>query len=105
MRSSPRTPLLLAWHRHSRRDSAAIIEAIVPEHHRRAVAEAVVCAHCDHADGQGRTIAPGARDRPMPQRSNSAAVAAGTNWPGLCMAGLKQSSASGGETTEAVAKA
>ena len=40
----------------------------------------------------------------MPERSNSAAVATGTNRPGLCIAGPKQSSASRGETTEAVAK-
>ena len=38
----------------------------------------------------------------MPE-SNSAAVAAGTNRPGLCIAGPKQSSASRGETIEAVA--
>jgi hypothetical protein len=35
--------------------------------------------------------------------SNSAAVAAGTKRPRLCIAGLKQSSARDGGTTEAVA--
>ena len=41
----------------------------------------------------------------MPQRSTSAADAAGLERLGLCIAGVKQPSASCGETTEAVAKA
>jgi hypothetical protein len=41
----------------------------------------------------------------MPQRSDSAADAAGRQRLGLCIGGLKQPSARCGETTEAVAKA
>ena len=40
----------------------------------------------------------------MPQGSSSAVAAGGTKRPRLCIAGQKQSSASRGETTEAVAK-
>jgi hypothetical protein len=60
--------------------------------------------HSDHAGGQGVTIASGRRSGRCCREARAHADAAGLERLGLCIVGLKQPSASRGETTEAVAE-
>ena len=69
------------------RRSALALPSVAKEWRTARRRRLLLFAHCDHADGRARTIAPGTEGRPMPSRSSSATVAAGTTDPACASPG------------------